>query len=53
MLAQCDRDGTPAYLETARERNVAFYERHGFHVREQLTLSSGPPVWLMWRDPAP
>lgn len=51
-LELCDHDGIPAFLETARERNVAFYSRHGFRVTGELTLPKGPPVWLMWRDPA-
>jgi len=51
VLSACDRDGVPAYLETARERNVDFYERRGFRVVESLTLPGGPRVWLMWREP--
>jgi GNAT superfamily N-acetyltransferase len=51
-LELCDREGIPAYLETARERNVTFYSRHGFRVTGELRLPKGPPVWLMWRDPA-
>jgi GNAT superfamily N-acetyltransferase len=50
-LELCDREGVPAYLETARERNVVFYERHGFRVTHELTLPRGPRLWLMWRDP--
>ena len=51
-LELCDREGLPAYLETGKERNVAFYARHGFRVTEELDLTRGPRVWLMWRDPA-
>jgi predicted N-acetyltransferase YhbS len=51
-LELCDREGLPAYLETGKERNLAFYGRHGFRVTEELTLPKGPPIWLMWRDPA-
>ncbi len=51
VLDTCDRDRVPAYLETAKERNIRFYERHGFRVTERLTLPEGPPVWLMWREP--
>lgn len=53
VLDRCDGDGTPAYLETDTEQNVALYERHGFRVTEQVTLPGGaePTVWLMWRDP--
>ncbi len=50
-LELCDREGLPAYLETATERNVAFYGRHGFAVTEELRLPKGPPMWLMWREP--
>lgn len=50
-LELCDRDGLPAYLETAKERNVAFYGRHGFTVTGELRLPKGPPVWLMRRKP--
>jgi GNAT superfamily N-acetyltransferase len=53
VLSCCDREGTPAYLESSKERNVVFYERHGFRVLEELPLSrSGPAIWPMWRDPA-
>lgn len=51
-LALCDRDGIPAYLETATERNVDFYARHGFRVTDELRLPSGPRVWCLWREPA-
>jgi ribosomal protein S18 acetylase RimI-like enzyme len=52
-LALCDREGLPAYLETATEGNVAFYGRHGFRVIGDLTLPKGPTVWLLWREPGP
>jgi ribosomal protein S18 acetylase RimI-like enzyme len=50
-LELCDREALPAYLETAKERNLAFYGRHGFRVTGKLNLPAGPPVWLMLRDP--
>ena len=53
VLSGCDRDEVPAYLETGTERNVAFYNRHGFKVTDELRLPNGPPMWLMWRDPRP
>lgn len=53
-LARCDAAGLPAYLESSKERNVPFYERHGFTVTRELTISGGgPTLWLMWRDPRP
>jgi ribosomal protein S18 acetylase RimI-like enzyme len=52
MIERCDREAMPSYLESSKERNVPLYERHGYRVTEQLTLGkTGPPVWLMWRDP--
>ena len=53
-LARCDATGMPAYLESSKERNVPFYERHGFTVTRELRIAnSGPLLWLMWRDPQP
>ncbi len=51
MLERCDAEGEPAYLETATERNVAFYTRHGFKVTDEVDLPRGPRMWLMWREP--
>jgi GNAT superfamily N-acetyltransferase len=50
-LELCDREGLPAYLETGKERNLAFYGRHGFQVTDRLRLPRGPVVWLMRREP--
>ena len=51
MLDHCDETDTAAYLESSKERNVAFYARHGFVVKERIELPEGPPLWLMWREP--
>ena len=53
MLERCDREVTPAYLETQKIENLAFYERFGFRVTDTVELPGTPPVWLMWRDPRP
>jgi len=51
-LARCDVAGQPAYLESSKESNVPFYERHGFRVTRELTIpGGGPTFWLMWREP--
>jgi ribosomal protein S18 acetylase RimI-like enzyme len=49
-LARVDEDGLPAYLESSNERNVPFYERHGFRVTGRIDLPAGPPLFPMWRD---
>lgn len=52
VLERCDDEGIPAYLESSKERNLPYYERHGFRVTGELDLPrGGPPFWPMWRDP--
>jgi GNAT superfamily N-acetyltransferase len=52
VLSRCDAEGIPAYLESTKERNVAFYERHGFAVTGTLVVPpDGPTLWTMWREP--
>ncbi|HUA40746.1 MAG TPA: GNAT family N-acetyltransferase [Streptosporangiaceae bacterium] len=51
-LVRCDAAGEPAYLESSKESNVPFYQRHGFRVTGELTVpGGGPTFWLMWREP--
>ncbi|MBA4180091.1 MAG: GNAT family N-acetyltransferase [Anaerolinea sp.] len=52
ILARCDAEGVPAYLESSKEINVPLYERNGFRVTKELVVpSGGPKIWLMWRKP--
>ena len=51
VLERCDEDGVGAYLESSKERNIAFYARHGFRVTGELRLPRGPRMWSMWREP--
>ncbi len=52
VLARCDDEGIPAYLESSNIANVPFYRRHGFEVTKELQIPGGPMLWLMWREPA-
>jgi GNAT superfamily N-acetyltransferase len=52
VLEVCDSDGIPAYLESSKESNIAFYSRHGFRLGDELQLvRGGPTIWPMWRPP--
>lgn len=52
VLEICDSDGIPAYLESSKHSNIAFYARHGFRVTGELQLpSGGPTIYPMWREP--
>lgn len=52
VLARCDSDGTPAYLESSNERNRALYLRNGFTLTGTFPLPrGGPPIGEMWREP--
>jgi GNAT superfamily N-acetyltransferase len=54
VLGRCDAEGIPAYLESSKEANVPFYERHGFAVRAERSLpAAGPPGWGLVRAAQP
>lgn len=52
ILERSDLEGVGCYLETNLERNLNFYQQHGFTVSHQFSV--GPdklPIWIMWREP--
>ncbi len=52
VLTRADEAGIPTYLETDKERNLAFYARHRFGLTDTVTpIVDGPPTWTMWREP--
>ena len=52
-LARGEDDGAPAWLETSRANNVAYYERFGFNtVVDEDAPGGGPHIWFMRRDPS-
>ena len=54
VLQHCDSEGIPAYLENSNEKNLTFYQGHGFKVQKKLYVAKdSPPLWTMWRDPIP
>ena len=50
MFDRCDQERRLVYLETAREKNVAFYERHGFVVAAKTPHADFPTFWSMTRE---
>jgi GNAT superfamily N-acetyltransferase len=50
-LARTDARHKAAYLETYKERNLAFYARHGFEVVTAERPPEGPRFWTLLRPP--
>ena len=51
VLHRCDAEGLPAYLESSKESNIRFYERHGFQLTGEIRIPAGPTLWPMLRKP--
>ena len=51
MVARCDRDRKPAYLEATSPRNVPLYKRHGFVPLGEIRVAGSPPIVPMLREP--
>jgi GNAT superfamily N-acetyltransferase len=49
VLERADRDHVPCYLETARERTLWFYQKHGFELVRESAPPGLPRVWHMIR----
>lgn len=49
QLAECDDQGSTAYLESSNEANLPLYQRHGFAVLQKVTFEGSPPIWPMLR----
>jgi GNAT superfamily N-acetyltransferase len=51
-LGFAEHDGVPAFLETGRPGNVAYYERRGFRtISDDAVPGGGPHIWFMRYDP--
>jgi ribosomal protein S18 acetylase RimI-like enzyme len=51
-LDRVDAEHAPAYLESSKYQNIAYYQRFGFEVTGELVVpNGGPTVWPMWRAP--
>jgi ribosomal protein S18 acetylase RimI-like enzyme len=50
VLERCDAERLPAYLETAKERNLGFYQSLGFAVVGRHAIPGGPLIYFMRRE---
>jgi GNAT superfamily N-acetyltransferase len=50
-LELCDSSALPAWLETQKEENLAYYGRFGFSVVGEHRAPDGPSIWSLNRDP--
>ncbi len=51
VLARADAMRLPVYLETHAERNVQYYQRHGFELIHHARVPAHDlPVWFMLRE---
>jgi GNAT superfamily N-acetyltransferase len=51
VLSRCDTEGLPAYLETQKRENIAYYARHKFELVQQIDVRGVPPLWTLLREP--
>ncbi len=50
-LTQIDAEGLPAYLENSKPENIAFYNRFGFEILEEIRPApDAPPLFAMLRE---
>ncbi len=47
---RCDEEGQTVVLETSKESNLAYYEKFGFAVTDELLIDEGVRTWLMVRE---
>jgi GNAT superfamily N-acetyltransferase len=51
VLAKCDQEGTPAYLESSNPENISLYARYGFEILGMMQVGTMPPIIPMVRKP--
>lgn len=52
-LQVCDDEQIPAWLETQKPENLAYYARFGFEVVSEHKIEDGPSIWSLSREPKP
>jgi len=53
MIKKIESEGLPIYLETNNERNLSFYQKHGFEIiKHEMIPETNVPLWCMLRKPS-
>jgi ribosomal protein S18 acetylase RimI-like enzyme len=47
---ESDSSGVMVALETSNVANLAYYQKTGFQIQDELKLNDSLPVWLMCRS---
>ena len=52
LIEKAQTEKKSLYLETQKEENITFYEKHGFSVKKKIMLPEplNLPMWLMLKD---
>jgi len=51
MISKIDNEGLPIYLETNNEKNLSFYQKHGFNIiKHEIIPGTEVPLWCMLRN---
>jgi ribosomal protein S18 acetylase RimI-like enzyme len=51
VIATFDQDNQFAYLESSNQKNIPFYERHGFELLGTIQVNTSPSIYPMLRKP--
>jgi ribosomal protein S18 acetylase RimI-like enzyme len=51
VVATFDQDNQFAYLESSNQKNIPFYERHGFELLGTIQVNTSPSIYPMLRKP--
>lgn len=52
VIDTCDVKKIPIFLETSNEKNLSFYEKHGFKIQHEIVDPEKlPTTWTMLRKP--
>jgi ribosomal protein S18 acetylase RimI-like enzyme len=49
-LERAAAQGVGAYVVTSSPAAIPLYEAHGFALRDELAIPTGPTCWCLWRD---